>query len=105
MSSTLGLDFEAQGIHDKFVVRLMESQPIHMSVEDTGAKAFVDHVTSSRAVTTSEPCSFVKKLVSKLCVGHDQLILAQTFSNLSPFLLHSSMWTNDQVPREKSEPT
>ena len=39
--STLGLNFKVQGRHE-FVLRLMESLPLHTNVKDTGAKAFVD---------------------------------------------------------------
>ena len=56
----LGLDLEAQSRHNKFVIRLMKSQSVHTSVQDTGVKAFVDeyivnHVTRSGTIRISEP--------------------------------------------------
>ena len=46
----LNFDLEMQSRHNKVLVRLMKSQSVHMSVQNTGAKAFVDkyivnHVT------------------------------------------------------------
>ena len=97
----LGLDFKAQGRHE-FVLRVMESLPIHTNVKDTGAKAFVDknmvnHVTSSRTITISEPCSFVKEHVLKPGVGNDQLITSTEVQQSLPIFvaLSNTVGTND----------
>ena len=61
-------------------------------MRDTGATVYIDlnmvnHMASSRTMTISEPCSFVKELVLKPCVGNDQLIASTEVQQLIPILI------------------
>ena len=63
----------------------------------------VNHVTSSRTITISEPCSFVKELVLKPCFGNDELIPSTDVQQSFPILvaLSNAVRTNNQVPSIK----
>ena len=72
----------------------------------TGATVYIDlnmvnHMASSRTMTISEPCSFVKELVLKPCVGNDQLIASTEVQQLIPILiaLSHAVRSNERVPR------
>ena len=71
--SMLDLDLEMQRRHKKFVVRLMKSQSVHTSVQDTSAKAFVEkyivnHVTRLGTIGVLESGSLMEWLILKLCL-------------------------------------
>ena len=63
----------------------------------------VNHVISSRTIAISEPCSSVKELVLKQCVGYDRLITSTVVQQLFHILvgLSNAVKTNDRVSRGK----